>query len=76
MQSIPAWTEPRLIAKWLAPGGDAITSVTTDLRRGGRYRIEGQHAEGRAYSISGTYSNYLPIGASPCRGITMARPPR
>jgi uncharacterized protein len=55
-----AWTEPRLIAKWLAPGGDAITSVTTDLRRGGRYRIEGQHAEGRAYSISGTYLELSP----------------
>lgn len=62
-----AWTEPRLIAKWLAPGGDAITSVTTDLRRGGRYRIEGQHAEGRAYSISGTY-----LELSPDRRIAMS----
>ena len=62
-----AWTEPRLIAKWLAPGDDAVTSVTTDLRRGGRYRIEGQHVEGRAYSISGTY-----LELSPDRRIAMS----
>lgn len=62
-----AWTEPRLIAKWLAPGDDSVTSVTTDLRRGGRYRIEGEHVEGRPYSISGTY-----LELSPERRIAMS----
>lgn len=55
-----AWTEPRLIAKWLAPGGDFVTGITADLRRGGRYRIEGCHAEGAAYAITGTYLELIP----------------
>lgn len=50
-----AWTDPRLMARWLAPGADAVITVTADLRRGGHYRLEGRHAEGTAYSISGTY---------------------
>lgn len=50
-----AWTEPRLIAQWLAPGADQVTAVTADLRRGGHYRIDGVHGDGGAYSISGTY---------------------
>lgn len=50
-----AWTEPRLIAQWLAPGADKVTAVTTDLRQGGHYRIDGLNGDGKAYSISGTY---------------------
>jgi uncharacterized protein YndB with AHSA1/START domain/predicted pyridoxine 5'-phosphate oxidase superfamily flavin-nucleotide-binding protein len=50
-----AWTEPRLLARWLAPGGDTVTSITMDLRKGGRYRLEGVHGDGRPYSFSGTY---------------------
>lgn len=51
-----AWTEPRLIAQWLAPGADQVTAVTADLRRGGHYRIDAVHGDGGgAYSITGTY---------------------
>lgn len=50
-----AWTEPALIVRWLAPGADTITSVTMDLRKGGRFRIEGQHGDGKPFSFSGTY---------------------
>ncbi|WP_090229855.1 SRPBCC domain-containing protein [Filomicrobium insigne] len=50
-----AWTEPRLIAQWLAPGADSVTAVTADLRPGGQYRIDGLHGDGSAYSITGTY---------------------
>ncbi|HEX2840051.1 SRPBCC domain-containing protein [Hyphomicrobium sp.] len=50
-----AWTEPSLVARWLAPGADAVTSVTMDVRKGGRYRIEGRHGDGSLYSFSGTY---------------------
>ena len=49
-----AWTDPRLMAKWLAAGADVVTSVTADVREGGRYRIEGRHAEGTPYSVNGT----------------------
>lgn len=50
-----AWTEPRLIAKWLAPGADTVTSVTIDLTKGGRFRLEGLNGDGKPYSFSGTY---------------------
>ncbi|WP_334148150.1 SRPBCC domain-containing protein [Hyphomicrobium sp.] len=50
-----AWTDPGLVVRWLAPGADAVTSVTMDVRKGGRFRIEGLHGDGRSYSYSGTY---------------------
>ncbi|WP_295559181.1 SRPBCC domain-containing protein [uncultured Hyphomicrobium sp.] len=50
-----AWTEPRLIAKWLAPGADTVTSVTVDLRKGGRFRLDGLNGDGKPYSFCGTY---------------------
>lgn len=50
-----AWTEPALVVRWLAPGADTVTSVTMDVRKGGRFRIEGQHGDGASYSYSGTY---------------------
>lgn len=50
-----AWTEPRILAKWLAPGADTVTSVTADLRKGGRFRLEGVNGDGKPYSFTGTY---------------------
>lgn len=50
-----SWTDPRLMSRWLAPGADVVTSISCDLREGGRYRIEGCHAEGTAYAVTGTY---------------------
>ncbi len=54
-----AWTEPKLIARWLAPGAGMVTSVENDLRNGGRYRIGGRDSNGREYSITGTYVELL-----------------
>ncbi|HYD15260.1 MAG TPA: SRPBCC domain-containing protein [Hyphomicrobium sp.] len=50
-----AWTEPRILARWLAPGADTVTSVTIDRRKGGRFRLEGLNGDGKPYSFSGTY---------------------
>jgi uncharacterized protein YndB with AHSA1/START domain/predicted pyridoxine 5'-phosphate oxidase superfamily flavin-nucleotide-binding protein len=50
-----AWTDPRMLAKWLTPGADTITSVTVDLRKGGRFRLEGVNGDGKPYAFSGTY---------------------
>lgn len=50
-----AWTEPRLLARWLAPGADTVTSVTVDLRTGGSFRLEGVNGDGKPYAFSGTY---------------------
>lgn len=50
-----AWTQPRLLARWLAGGADTVTSVTVDLRTGGRFRVEGVNGDGKPYAYSGTY---------------------
>lgn len=50
-----AWTEPKLVARWLQPGASVVTSVTNDLKKGGRYRIDGLDDSGIEYCISGTY---------------------
>jgi uncharacterized protein YndB with AHSA1/START domain/predicted pyridoxine 5'-phosphate oxidase superfamily flavin-nucleotide-binding protein len=50
-----AWTEPRMLARWLAPGADTVTSVTVDLRKGGGFRLEGLNGDGKSYAFSGTY---------------------
>lgn len=50
-----AWTEPRILARWLAPGADDVTSVTIELCKGGRFRLEGLNIDGKPYSFSGTY---------------------
>jgi uncharacterized protein YndB with AHSA1/START domain/predicted pyridoxine 5'-phosphate oxidase superfamily flavin-nucleotide-binding protein len=54
-----AWTDPKILTKWLAPGADVVTSVTVDLRKGGRYRIEGINGDGKAYTFSGTYLDLI-----------------
>ncbi|HMD45211.1 MAG TPA: SRPBCC domain-containing protein [Acidimicrobiales bacterium] len=34
-----AWLEPHLVARWMAPGGLAVTRVAVDERVGGHYRV-------------------------------------
>jgi uncharacterized protein YndB with AHSA1/START domain/predicted pyridoxine 5'-phosphate oxidase superfamily flavin-nucleotide-binding protein len=55
-----AWTDPATVALWLAPGSAQVTSVTSDLRFGGSYRIEGRDNEGAPYAISGDYRQIEP----------------
>jgi uncharacterized protein YndB with AHSA1/START domain/predicted pyridoxine 5'-phosphate oxidase superfamily flavin-nucleotide-binding protein len=50
-----AWTRPSTLVRWFSPGDDRITGVESELREGGRYRIEAIDTLGRPYSISGTY---------------------
>lgn len=50
-----AWTEPKLIARWLAPDSGYVVAVTNDLREGGLYRIDGIDKNGIAYAVSGRY---------------------
>lgn len=50
-----AWTEPKRLARWLAPRHCSVSAVTNDPRKGGHYRIDGVDGNGAEYSISGTY---------------------
>jgi uncharacterized protein YndB with AHSA1/START domain/predicted pyridoxine 5'-phosphate oxidase superfamily flavin-nucleotide-binding protein len=55
-----AWTQPDLIAQWLAPGSCIVNAVSLDVREGGEYSIEGQDPAGEAYVISGSYCEVIP----------------
>jgi uncharacterized protein YndB with AHSA1/START domain/predicted pyridoxine 5'-phosphate oxidase superfamily flavin-nucleotide-binding protein len=55
-----AWTQPALLARWLAPGAGQIVSTIADVSPGGRYALEGEDTDGRPYAIRG---HYLEISA-------------
>ena len=50
-----AWTDPDQFARWLGPRGFEATSVTIDLRPGGRWRACIRAADGIEQWSSGTY---------------------
>lgn len=56
-----AWTDPRELTRWFAPSDEYTTTVAAlDLRVGGRYRIEMQHAKGNVHCVVGTYREVRP----------------
>lgn len=56
-----AWTRPEKMRLWFAPGHLTTPSVETDLRPGGRYRIEMHDAkEGATHVVVGTYRELSP----------------
>ncbi|MBN9247201.1 MAG: SRPBCC domain-containing protein [Hyphomicrobium sp.] len=54
-----AWTQPDLIAQWLAPGSCVVNAVSIDLREGGQYCIDGNDLMGEPYQISGCYCEII-----------------
>lgn len=58
-----AWTDPRELTQWFAPTDEYTTKVTAlELRVGGHYRIEMQHAKGNVHCVVGTYREVRPPG--------------
>jgi len=50
-----AWTEAELLARWLVPESDTVTSAISECRKGGRFRLSARHANGEPYVLSGRY---------------------
>jgi uncharacterized protein YndB with AHSA1/START domain len=50
-----AWTEPRLLARWLVAEGETVTSIVSEGRKGGQFRLSAQHANGQSYILSGRF---------------------
>jgi uncharacterized protein YndB with AHSA1/START domain len=50
-----AWTQPSLIAKWLAPGANKVIDVRTDVRVGGQFQICSIAPDETLHRIDGTY---------------------
>lgn len=53
-------TEPELLARWWGPAGFTSPSIALDLRPGGRYRIEMQPPEGKAFHLEGEFLEVVP----------------
>jgi uncharacterized protein YndB with AHSA1/START domain len=54
-----AWTEPQLMMKWFVEGDGDMRIVALDLRVGGRYRFEGEHAGG-TWALEGEFLEVRP----------------
>jgi uncharacterized protein YndB with AHSA1/START domain len=50
-----AWAEPRQLMRWSAPSDDFEVTAETDLRVGGKYRIEMKHVSGNIHVAVGEY---------------------
>lgn len=50
-----ACTDPKWLARWLAPGAGTVRAVIVDLRPDGAFRLDGVDPDGEAYEISGRY---------------------
>jgi len=56
-----AWTKPEEMRHWMGPAdGVRPADVTSDLRRGGRYRIVMYPASGESHRVSGEYREVVP----------------
>lgn len=56
-----AWTDPRQISQWMAPGDDfGPTEASADVRVGGRYRIVMHAAGGEVHAVGGVYREVVP----------------
>ena len=54
-----AWTEPELLMKWFVESEGKVDKCDIDLRKGGKYRIEG-HMRGKPWAIWGEYLEVKP----------------
>ncbi|HWK39836.1 MAG TPA: SRPBCC domain-containing protein, partial [Hyphomicrobium sp.] len=50
-----AWTEAALLARWLVPDSDTVTSAISECRKGGQFRLAARHANGQPYVLSGRF---------------------
>lgn len=55
-----AFTDPKLLPKWLGPKRMTMTVVETDLRRGGQWRFVHRAPDGTEYAFRGVYHEAVP----------------
>ncbi len=55
-----AWTDPKLMARWLGPVGTVELIAKTDLRVGGRYEMTMRMGDGQEHNVSGVYREIVP----------------
>ncbi len=56
-----AWTNPEQLKEWFRPGEDTVVpQVKSDLRVGGKYRIQMKNPDGEFHTSAGTYREVKP----------------
>ncbi len=55
-----AWTKPEHLNRWSAPSDDFEVTAETDLRVGGKYRIQMKHVSGNVHVAVGEYLEIRP----------------
>ncbi len=55
-----AWTTAESLKEWICPEGSSVSHIELDVRVGGTFRIELQHAEEGEMLITGIYREILP----------------
>ena len=56
-----AWTDPKLLRRWLAPGNAAVARAVADVVVGGAFLIEMRGADGRRWLARGVYREVVPL---------------
>ena len=54
-----AWTDPKLMARWLGPVGTVELTAKTDVRVGGRYEMKMRMPDDE-HNVSGVYREIIP----------------
>ena len=55
-----AWTEPEQMRHWAAPSDDFEVTAESDLRVGGKYRIQMKHKSGNTHVAHGEFREVQP----------------
>lgn len=56
-----AWTDPQTLKRWFGPDEDGVVLLAeTELRSGGRYRLQFQSPGGEVHDVSGEYREVEP----------------
>ena len=55
-----AWTDPKMLRRWLAPGNATVVRAVAEVAVGGTFLIEMRGADGRRWLTRGVYREVVP----------------
>ena len=55
-----AWTDPEQMKRWMAPSDAYQSTVTAEVKVGGRYRIVMNAPDGQVHRLGGVYREVVP----------------
>lgn len=54
-----AWTDPKFVSRWFAPGDMTVPFADVDARVGGQYRIQMRDGDDETYTTTGQYQEII-----------------